>query len=253
MSVDPTAATGFAAGADAYARGRPSYPASAIDFISAELGFRPGRRVLDLGAGTGIMTALLVRTGADVVAVEPVPEMRDKLVGSLPGVEVLDGTAEALPLADAAVDAAVVAQSFHWFDASAALRELARVLRPGGGLALVWNSRDARQPWVARINEIIGWNRGAIPTYDAGDERWVDIVAASGEFTELRLREFAYDHIVDEATLLDRVTSVSYVAAMPEAERARLLDQVRALVDGFPPTFALPYRTYVYSCFRNSS
>src|SRR5204863_4913380 len=116
-------------------RGRPSYPPAAVDHVVATLGITPGRRVLDIGAGTGKFTELLLPTGAAIVAVEPVAEMRAK-VAALPGVEVHDGTGEALPLPDTSVDAVTVAQAFHWFDPAAALAEMARVLRPEGGLAL---------------------------------------------------------------------------------------------------------------------
>jgi SAM-dependent methyltransferase len=253
MTVDPVAAQGFAAGAGAYDRGRPSYPAEALALLAAELGLGPGRRVLDLAAGTGKMTALLAATGAEVVAVEPVAPMRERLVARLPAVEALDGTAEAIPLPDASVDAVVVAQSFHWFDAPVALAEIARVLRAGGGLAVVWNSRDMRVPWVARINELIRWNQGAIPTYDAGDERWEEVFAASGAFTPAVLRELRYEQVVDHDTLVDRVASTSYVATMSAAEQAVLFDDVRAVAAGFPPMFVLPYRTFVYWCRRLSS
>jgi SAM-dependent methyltransferase len=199
------------------------------------------------------MTSLLAETGGEVVAVEPVAAMRERLAARLAGVEALDGTAEQIPLPDASVDAVVVAQAFHWFDAPAALREIARVLRERGGLALVWNSRDTAEPWVARINELIRWNAGTIPTYDAGDERWVDVVAASGRFTPVALRELRYEQVVDEDTLVDRVASTSYVATMPDHERAALLAEVRQVVAGFPPTFVLPYRTFAYWCRRRSS
>jgi SAM-dependent methyltransferase len=209
--------------------------------------------VLDLAAGTGKMTALLARSGADIVAVEPVAAMRERLAAQLPDVEVLDGTAEAIPLPDDSVDAVVVAQAFHWFDAPRALDEIARVLRPGGGLALVWNSRDTREPWVARMSELIQWNEGEIPTYDAGDEAWADVVAAPGHFTPVQLREARYEQVVDEDTLVDRVASTSYIATMAAGPRGALLQQVRDLVAGFPPTWVLPYRTFVYWCRLRSS
>jgi SAM-dependent methyltransferase len=253
VTVDPVAEQGFTAGADAYERGRPSYPGEAVTLLTTELALGPGRRLLDLGAGTGKMTVLLAATGADVVAVEPVAAMRERLSALLPGVEALDGTAESIPLPSSSVHAVVVAQSFHWFDAPVALAEIARVLRPDGGLALVWNSRDIRQPWVARINGLIRWNSGTIPTYDAGNEHWEDVIARSGAFSAVQVRELPYEHVVDEDTLVDRVASTSYVATMPDAERTSLLADVRAVAAGFPPTFALPYRTFVYWCRRLSS
>jgi ubiquinone/menaquinone biosynthesis C-methylase UbiE len=248
VRIDPTAASGFTAGAAAYERGRPSYPDDAIELLVDELWLAPGRRVLDLAAGTGKMTTLLAAAGADVVAVEPVAAMRERLAAQLSDVEVLAGTAEAIPLDDQAVDAVVVAQAFHWFDAPRALREIARVLRPGGGLALVWNSRDTGTPWVARLTELIQWNQGQIPTYDAGDEGWIEVIGRAGCFGPVQLREARYEQVVDEDTLIDRVASTSYIATMDQHERGKLLQQVRELVAGFPPTFVLPYRTFVYWC-----
>jgi SAM-dependent methyltransferase len=253
MPVDPVAQHGFTGGADAYERGRPSYPPEAVTFLATTLGLGPGRRVLDLAAGTGKMTVLLAATGASVIAVEPVAAMRDRLQIALPGAAVLDGTAEAIPLPDGDVDAVVVAQAFHWFDHGVALAEIARVLTPGGGLSLVWNSRDDRVPWVGRMSTVMHWNRGDIPTYDAGDEDWDAVVAAAAAFTPLQRREFAYEQLVDEATLIDRVTSVSYIAAMDPAGRQRIVADVREIVAGFPTRFVLPYRTFVHWCHRSSS
>lgn len=250
MTVDPTAAQGFTAGVDAYERGRPSYPADAVARVVEVTGAAPGATVVDVGAGTGKFTVLLVASGARVVAVEPVPAMRDRLSASLPGVDVRAGTAEALPLADAEAVGAVVAQAFHWFHHGEALDELARVVRPGGGVVLVWNSRDASVDWVRRLNEIIGWNAGQIPTYDAGDERWAELVEAHGAFGPVTVESFANDQELDEPTLLDRVASTSYIATMEPAERDAVLDDVRAAVAGFPVRFVLPYRTFVYSCRR---
>lgn len=250
MSVDPTAQQGFTAGVDAYDRGRPSYPPDAVARIVEVLGIGAGTTVVDVGAGTGKFTSLLVPTGARIVAVEPVAAMRERLAASVAGVDVRDGTGEALPLDRAEADAATVAQAFHWFRAGDALEELARVLRPGGGLALVWNSRDTSVNWVGRVNEIIRWNAGQIPTYDAGDERWAELIEEHGAFGPVALERFAYDQEMDEATFVDRVASTSYIATMPAPERAALLDEVRAVVAGFPERFALPYRTFVYWCRR---
>jgi SAM-dependent methyltransferase len=133
------AAPSFARSADAYERARPGYAPEAVAFLAERLGLGPGRVVVDLAAGTGKLARQLVPSGARVVAVEPLAEMRSLIPA---GIEVLDGTAEAIPLPDASGDAVTVAQAFHWFDAQAALREIERVLRPGGLLALVSNRRD---------------------------------------------------------------------------------------------------------------
>ena len=141
-------ATAFSDVADAYERGRPTYPDDAVRWLVGE----EPRDVVDLGAGTGKLTRSLVALGHRVTAVEPLDEMRSQLVGALPGVQALAGSAESIPLPAASADAVTCAQAFHWFDHAVALPEIARVLRPHGQLALVWNSRDDRDPWMARLS-----------------------------------------------------------------------------------------------------
>ncbi|HVF74053.1 MAG TPA: class I SAM-dependent methyltransferase [Acidimicrobiales bacterium] len=243
-AIPEPARVGFGAGADAYARGRPSYPAEAVAWIASCCGIGPGRTVLDLAAGTGIFTDLLTATGADVVAVEPVASMRAKIGGA----RVLDGTAEAIPLDDASVDAVTVAQAFHWFRRDEALAEIARVLRPGGGLALVWNRRDESEPWVDRMSEVIGWRAHQISEYDRVD--WRAVLDAFGAFGEVEHRSFAWEHEIDRDGLAERVRSVSYVAAMEEVEREALVAQVLELVREFPDRFALPYNTLAWCTTR---
>ena len=130
--VHEVAARGFGSGAVAYDRARPSYPPEAVAWLAEKLGIAPGRRVVDLAAGTGKLTGLLAEAGADLVAVEPVTAMRDRLRQRLPAVPLLAAVAESLPFASGSVDAVVVAQAFHWFDARQAMTELGRVVRPGG-------------------------------------------------------------------------------------------------------------------------
>jgi SAM-dependent methyltransferase len=246
VTIHPDAAQGFSAGADAYDRGRPSYPAAAVDHVVARLGIGPGRRVLDLGAGTGKFTELLVPSGAALVAVEPVAEMRAKLA-ALPGVEVYDGTGEALPLPDDSVDAVTVAQAFHWFDPAAALAEIARVLRPEGGLALVWNARDEAVPWVAEFTRVIDWHSFQQGHYRAQD--WAGVVAgSSNRFTPVEHATFGYEQRLDRAGFADRVASISYIAAMPSGDRDAVIAKALAVVEGFPDEFVLPYTTEVWTC-----
>jgi SAM-dependent methyltransferase len=241
------AGAGFTAGAEAYERGRPSDPQTAVDFLIGELGIGPGRLVVDLAAGTGKLTRLLVPTEADVVAVEPVSAMRQQLQNALPRVPVAAGTAEAIPIGPERVDAVTVAQAFHWFDAPRALAEIAGVLRPGGGMGLIWNERDESVPWVKELGRVIRWD--VCMPYRVGTD-WRTVVDASGRFTPMGRQQFAYGQEVDVDGLVDRVASTSYVAAMTEAERTPLLERVRALVDGFPPRFTLPYVTETYWCHR---
>src|SRR6185369_7093387 len=139
------------------------------DLVVDVLGLRPGRRLLDLAAGTGKFTRLVAGTGVDLVAVEPVAAMRDELVARVPGVEALDGRAEELPLGDGSVDAVVSAQAFHWFDAPRALAEMHRVLRPSGRLALVWNVHDERVDWIQQFDEILMGAASQKPYVDSTD------------------------------------------------------------------------------------
>ena len=243
MAVDDVAARGFQAGAVAYEAARPGYPDEAVAVLAEHVGIGPGTDVVDLAAGTGKLTRRLLELGATVVAVEPVPGMRDQLAAVLPSVEVLDGTAEAIPVPDAAADVVTIAQAFHWFDAPAALAEVARVLRPGGRLALLWNERDEATPWVAEMSRIIRWHERTVSRYQHVD--WAGVVAACGRFSALEEHEVRWDQPLTRDLLADRVRSISYVAAMPPPERERLAAEVVALVTRLPEPFPLPYRCRV--------
>jgi SAM-dependent methyltransferase len=172
--------------------------------------------------------------------------MRAKLQAALPGVVTLDGTCEAIPLDSRSVDAVTCAQSFHWFDPVRGVSEIIRVLRPGGGLALVWNQRDEQVPWVAEMSRITHWTTEA--PYQR-DMDWAAVIAgaARGRLTPLTRTSFAYEQLVDRETLLDRVRSISYLAAGPEDELDAVLADVLELVRDFPEHFALPYRTDVWT------
>jgi SAM-dependent methyltransferase len=248
--IDPVAAAGFARAADVYERARPSYPDEAIAWIVAQTGLGPGGVVVDLAAGTGKLTRLLVPTGAQVVAVEPVREMRDKLAATSPGAEALDGTAESLPLTDGSADVITVAQAFHWFEPDAALPELHRVLRPGGLLVLVWNMRDLDDPLQAAIEELLLPFRRS-----AGAQRygvWRAPLERSPLFGPSTEASFRYDHPSTADDLCDRVASTSFIAAMEPGERDRLLVRVRALADGLSEPFPFRYRTEVIAFTRSS-
>lgn len=239
MPIDDVAARGFEAAAAAYEAARPGYPDEALALLRDEVGIRPGTRVLDLAAGTGKLTRRLLELEADVVAVEPVTAMRGQLQAILPDVEVLDGLGEAIPVPDASVEVVTVAQAFHWFDAPAALAEIARVLRPGGRLALLWNERDERTAWVDEMSRIIRWHERTVSRYQHVD--WAAIVAAAGRFTPLEERTVRWDQPMTRQLLADRVRSISYIAAMPTAQRERLAADVVALVARRAEPFPLPY------------
>jgi len=239
LPIDEVASRGFGAGATAYEAARPGYPPAALDVLVSEASIGPGRTVLDLGAGTGKLTRLLAATGADLIAVEPVEAMREQLVGILPDVELRDGSGEEIPAPDSSVDVVTVAQAFHWFDAPAALAEIARVLRPGGTLAILWNERDESTPWVAEMSRIIHWHERTVSRYQHVD--WAAIVASAGRFTPLQERTVAWDQPMTCDLLADRVRSISYIAAMPASARERLVNEVVYLVRRLPEPFDLPY------------
>jgi SAM-dependent methyltransferase len=245
--IHPAAAVGFGRATAAYERGRPDYPSDALTHLVTLLGIGPGRRVLDLAAGTGKLTRSLVATGAAVVAVEPVSAMRAALVATLPTVRALAGTAEEIPLRDASVDAATVAQAFHWFDATVAIGELHRVLAGGGRLGLIWNVRDEADPIQAELAAIMAPFRGEVPAHRT--ERWREAFAATERFTPLERASFAHTQALDADGLVDRVLSVSFIASLDQDERGTVADRVRGLVpDG--GRVILPYRTDVWTAAR---
>jgi SAM-dependent methyltransferase len=243
--IHELAAAGFSAGVDAYERGRPGYPPAVVAHLAAVLGIGPGCDVLDLAAGTGKLTRSLLELGAHVVAVEPLDAMRDRLHG----VEALAGVAEAIPIAGASVDVVTVGQAFHWFDAPAACTEIARVLRPGGSLGILWNERDDRVAWVAELDRIFDWP--ALRPFPE-DEDWAGILDASGCFGPASHRRFTWRQSIDVDGLVARVLSTSYVATWSKDRQDAVADRVRAHVASFPPTFDLPHVTNVYWCSKRS-
>ena len=249
---------GFDQNAAQYEQARPSYPAEAVAHVVGHGDIGPGRRVLDLAAGTGKLTRLLVPTGAEVVAVEPVPGMRAQLAAAAPTVEVLDGTAEALPLPDEVVDAVTVAQAFHWFDAPVALPEIRRVLRTGGHLFLLWNTRDRSRDWVKQFGDLLvdgdSGGGGLGRPYDSYYEvDYAAVVAAAGGYTPVERWAHRWEQACDEDLLVARAASVSVVGALGDDERAVVLGRVRELARTHPdlagrPWFGFPYETVVWRC-----
>jgi SAM-dependent methyltransferase len=242
------AARGFDTTADAYERARPTYPPDAVAALAEALAIGPGRTVVDLAAGTGKLTRLLVPTGARLIAVEPLEAMRSRLAAVVPEAEVYDGTAEAIALPDRSADAAVVAQAFHWFDGPRALAEIARVLRPDarGGLGLLWNVRDLTVDWVHRLAEITEPHATDVPRHRTG--AWREAFETTARFTPLEHRQFAFEHEVDADTMVDRIRSISWISVLPEQERDDVLGRVRRLFEGMPARFPVPYHTELWWC-----
>jgi SAM-dependent methyltransferase len=225
-------AASFGRVADAYDRGRPPYPPAAVAWLADELGVTHASTVLDLAAGTGKLTAALVQVAGRVIAVEPVAEMRRVLSARRPETRVLPGRAEAIPLAAGSVDAVFVAAAFHWFDAEVALAEIRRVLRPRGGLGLLWNRPEWQgEPWYADFAAILERAReeGEAPNrYVAGE--WRAALERSSTFGPVRKREFRHVHRVTRDGFLARVASWSVFAVLPEAERDEVLRTVAGLL-----------------------
>ncbi len=246
--VHPAASGGFSAAAAEYERARPGYPDEAIAWIVERLGLGPEKNVLDLAAGTGKLTRALVPSGARVVAVEPIDEMREQLFAAVPDVDAFDGTAEQIPLPDGSVDAVACGQAFHWFRTEEALREIHRVLVPGGGLALIWNVRDLSDSLQARLQDII-------TPYGAEVRSHRDIapetsIAASGLFGPVEQRSWPYVQRLSRAHLVDRIASTSYIAILDPDARAGVLSQVLEAAEGMPEPIAIPYTTDVYVATR---
>jgi SAM-dependent methyltransferase len=252
--VHSAAQGGYAAEAGRYAKGRPEYPAALKGWLTGELSLGPGRKVLDLGAGTGKFTKLLLETGADVCAVEPVAAMREQLAAKLLGVEVLEGRAQAIPLPNESVDAIVCAQAFHWFASVEALEEMHRVLKPGGKLGLVWNVRDESVDWMAAVTAIITPFEGDAPRYYKGD--WYKPFELFDGFGPLELQSFPHEHVGPPSqVILDRFLSVSFIAALDDAAKAGVAAQLQDLIDHHPDlrgkeTVAAPYRTEAFIAKR---
>lgn len=247
--IHRAASDGFAAKADHYARGRPDYPVEIVTWLGERLGLGAGKTVLDVGAGTGKFTTYLVQTGAHVIAVEPVRQMRDKLKSALPGVETHPGTAEKIPLPDASIDALTCAQAFHWFAGHAALAEFHRVLKPRGKLALIWNVRDESVPWIAVLTRIITPHEGDTPRYYTG--AWKRAFPFDG-FGPLREDRFQHGHTGSpEDVIINRVRSTSFIAALPADEEARVVAQLHALIASEPALngkveVTVPYATSAF-------
>jgi SAM-dependent methyltransferase len=250
------AAVGFERGAVDYERGRPGYPQAAIALIAHELRIAPGAVVVDLAAGTGKLTRALTGLGAELIAIEPVAGMREQLARAVPSVEVRDGTAEHMPLADCTVKAVLVAQAFHWFDIPAATAEIHRVLVKNGGLGVVRNEWDRSVDWIAELRALTDEHTGRRER-DRSDE-WRTALGATGLFSPLQERVFDNPVRVSPPTLRARIASLSFVALLGDQARAELLDAVSRLVedrglvapDGMLDT---PYRTHVVWCRRRDA
>jgi SAM-dependent methyltransferase len=228
MALHPLASR-FAEVAGAYERGRPEYAPAVVGAIAAELRIPAGAQVLDLAAGTGKLTRALLDIGLDVVAVEPQTALREVLAASVGHERVREGLAEAIPLPDASVAAVTVADAFHWFDHAAALAEIARVLHPGGGLAVLSTAPDwGGASWAHEVGTLMAELRPEHPFFDGPP--WQDAVRAAGGWTEPREIRVTTSQPAHPERVGDYLASMSWVAALPEQQRAELTTRVQEIV-----------------------
>lgn len=232
------AAVGFERAADLYESARPSYPPEVVALVDGDV-------VVDLAAGTGKLTRLLGRPGRYVLGVEPVDAMRGVCAASAP---VVGGTAELLPLRDGSIDAITVGQGFHWFDRERSLGEIARVLRPGGLLLLVWNERDTTAPWVEAMSRIVHAHDPGESTAYVKRGDWSPVIDATGWFGPVTKHAIPFVQPVLRQTFVDRALSTSYIASATEAVRAQVARDVAAAVAHLDEPFDFPHVADVYTC-----
>jgi SAM-dependent methyltransferase len=243
VTLHPLAAK-FASVADAYERGRPEYAPAVVGALTAELRLALGAPVLDLAAGTGKLTRSLLTAGLDVVAVEPQAPLRNRLAAAIGPERVREGLAEAIPLPDGSVDAVTVADGFHWFNHARALREIRRVLRPGGALAVLTTLPDwAEASWDQKLGALIDRLRPEHPEFDGPP--WQAAVRAAGDWTEPREIRVTTSQPTDPERIVAYVASMSFIAALPAEQQAACLAQVTALVDAGQTPAELPVEVVV--------
>lgn len=236
----PDPARSFSLVVDSYDRARPSYPAEAAAWLTSGLTTGPGR-VLELGAGTGKLTEPLTALGHRVLATDPLEPMLRRLAERLPRTSAVLAVAEQIPVATRSMDVVVCGQAFHWFDLDRALPEIARVLRPGGEIALAWILRDERVPWVRRLGTLIDTPAQANDPTNA--------LIGSHYFGYVESQTFRFWHRLDQDTLRDLVRSRSNIALMTEARRHRVLAGVDALYAEYGrghDGMLMPYQTHCY-------
>ena len=234
----------FGAIAGEYERGRPEYPPAAVGALAAELGIAPGAAVLDLGAGTGKLSRALLARGFDVVAVEPAPALRQHLTAAIGAERVRDGRAEAIPLADGSVDAVTVSDAFHWFDHGPALSEIRRVLRPGGGLAILNTVHDwTGASWADEVGKLVADSRPQHPNFDGPN--WRDSVRAASGFGDPREVRVTASRPADPERVIDLLASFSWVAAMSSPQRDALLARARSVITAGTTPAEFPFHVVI--------
>lgn len=253
--MDPEAlARSFGTVADSYERGRPRYPGTALDRLTDELGLPASSTVIDLAAGTGKLTRDLAPRFARVIAVEPLEEMRKGLERAIPDAEPVAGTAEAMPLPDGVAAAVFVAQAFHWFANPAALAEIARVLEPRGGLALLFNTSpwERREgPWFSALNDMLEARADLATAHRHMSGWWLEAFDDDPDFDPPSRMVFAHEQRLEPDGFIASLASRSYVSTLGPDARAGLLTEARTMLDREDAPLdggelMIPLRTAIY-------
>jgi SAM-dependent methyltransferase len=226
-----------------YDAARPSYPDEAIGYFSTALGLDQSMHALDLGAGSGIFSRQIRPYVGRVTAVDPSASMRESFRSANDDMEILDGSDVSIPVDDESVDVVFVAQAFHWFDASRALREIHRVLVSQGALGLIWNERDESVEWVSELSRAMQWDTRQ--PYEVGKD-FTDTISA-GPFTAVERVFFQHSQVLSREGLLERVLTTSYITTMDEEEREHLMAAVQRVAEQLEEPIVLPYVTTAYT------
>jgi SAM-dependent methyltransferase len=233
-------ANSFDGAAEVYERARPTYPSDAVEWLLASA----PRTVLDIGAGTGKFTRLIAPRVETVIALDPSERMLRELSAVVPSAELRIGSAEAIPLSPASVDAVYSAQAWHWVDTARAVPEVLRVLRPGGVFGLIWNARDERVPWVKRLSEVM---------HNSKAEEYLADPAVPDDFGAVERFESSWEAPFDRESLLELVASRSYYLTADEAQQRETLEAVNRFLDteaDLGDDWRMPYRTIAFRMTR---
>eukprot|EP00128_Syssomonas_multiformis_P002203 Colp12_sorted_trinity150504_noHs@25846 len=252
--VHSSAVKGYA-GAKFYNSSRPSYPSEAVDWMFSRLGVSSSHHIVEVGAGTGKFTEVLAARCSRVTAVEPVDQMREELKSKRLDVEVVKGTAANLSLADNCADAVLCGQAFHWFATHETMAEFHRILKTGGGVGLVWNTRDTESyDWVNQIEvEAVNPYYTDEPRQQTGE--WKEVFKGSKLFSALEAKTISWEHRVGTEDVVNRITSISAIAMRAPSEVSAIARRVRAILAAHPMTMgktelALPYRCDAFIAHR---
>jgi len=238
------AIAGFARG-EQYNASRPGYPDDAVAHFVREFNLDARSHVIDLGAGTGIFTRQLLPHVGRITAIDPSESMRATFARETPGVEILEGSDESIPVSDHEVAALFAAQAFHWFDPARALPEFHRVLEPGGGLGLIWNERDTEVDWIRELNHAMLWD--VHQPYDASVD--FGAIVAAGPFRDVRKTTFHHAALLTHEQILRRTLTTSYITLMAPEARQQLTDDVMQVLATLVDPVPMPYATNVFVAF----